>query len=386
MIVKKNRSAWLTKENRPHRVGDSVPRATQERLRLAAIVDSSDDAIFSKSFEGVVTSWNRAAEQLFGFSSEEMLGSSVWSLIPETRRQEEEQMFERLAAGERIEAFETVRRRKDGSEFAVSVTLSPIRDGSGRSIEISAIARDVSTMKALIEARDAAEAANKELESFSYSVAHDLRAPLRGIDGYCQALIEDYGDKLDEKGLQYLAFVRGSAQLMARLIDEMLGLSRVTRREFKREKVDLSALARNACARLEREEPQRRVELVIQEGLVDDGDSTLLAAALENLLGNAWKFTSKRGVARIEFGKTSDEAGAAYFVRDDGAGFDMAYAAKLFGVFQRLHGTQEFEGNGVGLATVQRIVKRHGGRVWAKGSVDAGATFYFTLGEREQAP
>jgi len=234
-----------------------------------------------------------------------------------------------------------------------------------------------------VRAKEAAEASNRELESFSYSVAHDLRAPLRSIDGFSQALLEDYGDKLDEDGRKYLRFVRESSQLMAQLIDDMLTLSRVTRQNLDRSAVDLSALARATHARLQRSEPERSVEVAIQEALVDQGDARLLAVVFDNLLGNAWKFTSKRTGARIEFGETTKDGIRAYFVRDNGAGFDMAYASKLFGVFQRLHAAHDFEGTGVGLATVQRIVHRHGGRVWAEGKVDAGATFYFNLGEKE---
>jgi light-regulated signal transduction histidine kinase (bacteriophytochrome) len=229
----------------------------------------------------------------------------------------------------------------------------------------------------------ALEGSNRELESFSYSVAHDLRAPLRSIDGFSQALVEDYADKLDEEGRKYLRFIRDSAQHMGQLIDALLALSRVTRSELRREEVDLSALARAAIARLVRNQPDRAVEVVIEDGLEDTGDPRLLAVVLDNLLGNAWKFTGRRDRARIEFGASSTEGHPVYFVRDNGAGFDMAFATKLFGVFQRLHTATEFEGTGVGLATVQRIVGRHGGRVWAEGLVNGGATFHFTLNGRE---
>jgi signal transduction histidine kinase len=223
------------------------------------------------------------------------------------------------------------------------------------------------------------EAANKELESFSYSVSHDLRAPLRSIDGFSQALFEDYGDKLDEQGRSDLQRVRAATQRMAHLIDDMLDLSRVTRGEMRRETVDLSALVKNIAAELKSAEPERQVDLGIAEGIVTQGDARLLRVLLENLLRNAWKFTGKHSTARIEFGISQNDGKPVYFVRDDGAGFDMAYAHKLFGAFQRLHGMTEFNGTGVGLATVQRIVHRHGGRVWAEGKVDHGATFYFTL-------
>jgi two-component system NtrC family sensor kinase len=217
---------------------------------------------------------------------------------------------------------------------------------------------------------------NEELESFSYSVAHDLRAPLRSVDGFSQALLEDYGTKLDAEGRKYLRLMHNAAQHMTQLIDDLLALSRVTRIEFRRESVDLSLIARAVGARLAQTNPGHPVELVVADGLIADGDDRLLTIMFENLLGNAWKFTGRCALARIEVGVTGD---GVYFVRDNGAGFDMAYASKLFGVFQRLHSAKEFEGTGIGLATVQRVVRRHGGRIWADGAVGQGATFFFTL-------
>jgi len=223
------------------------------------------------------------------------------------------------------------------------------------------------------------DAANKELESFSYSVSHDLRAPLRGIDGFSQALLEDYTDKLDETGRDYLNRVREASQHMAQLIDDLLEMSRLTRKKMKRGRVDLTAMAQKIAAELKESQPERKVEFIIQEGLAANGDARLLDAMLENLLGNAWKFTGKHPQARIEFGTTQHEGKPAFYVRDDGVGFDMTYADKLFAPFQRLHAPTEFSGTGVGLATVQRIIHRHGGRVWAEAEVEKGATFFFTL-------
>jgi signal transduction histidine kinase len=219
---------------------------------------------------------------------------------------------------------------------------------------------------------------NDELESFSYSVAHDLRAPLRSIDGFSLALLEDCGENLNEDGKQYLRYVRESAQHMARLIDDLLALSRVTRAELDRAETDLSSIARSVAERPARAAPDRQVELHVVDQLVANCDSHLLTIVFENLIGNAWKFTGKRSEARVEIGATGKNP-PAYFVRDNGAGFDMSYASKLFGVFQRLHSAAEFEGTGIGLATVQRIVRRHGGRIWAEGEVGCGATFFFTL-------
>ncbi|MGA8232622.1 MAG: ATP-binding protein [Candidatus Acidiferrales bacterium] len=244
--------------------------------------------------------------------------------------------------------------------------------------------------KELLEAHDELEqrvrdrtaelaAANKELEAFSYSVSHDLRAPLRSIDGFSLALIEDYGTKLDQDGKDYLRRVRGASQRMSQLIDDMLNLARVTRRSMQRETVDLSALAKSIADDLSKEEPNRQVEFSIAEGLTADADSGLMKIAMQNLIGNAWKYTSAHDYARIEFGRTNQNGSSAYFVKDDGAGFDSRYVERLFGAFQRLHAATEFPGTGIGLATVQRIIHRHGGQVWAEGAVERGATFYFTL-------
>ncbi len=223
------------------------------------------------------------------------------------------------------------------------------------------------------------EATNRELESFSYSVSHDLRAPLRSIDGFSLALLEDFSDKLDAEGQDYLQRVRSASQRMAQLIDDLLNLSRVTRSDLRREPVDLSALARAVAGEFQRAEPRRDVRVEIMDGMTADGDSRLLRVVLVNLIGNAWKFTSKRHDAWISFRAIQHNGGTAYEVRDNGVGFDPAYATKLFGAFQRLHGTADFEGSGIGLATVQRVIHRHGGRVWAEGGVDQGAAFYFTL-------
>jgi light-regulated signal transduction histidine kinase (bacteriophytochrome) len=232
------------------------------------------------------------------------------------------------------------------------------------------------------------KAVNKELETFSYSVSHDLRAPLRSIDGFSQALIEDCQEQLDESGHDHLRRIRTATQKMGQLIDDLLTLSRVIRSDMHREAVDLSRLASHTCTVLQQSHPERQVEFVIQPGLITQGDTRLLQVVLENLLNNAWKFTAKRPQAKIEFALLSSEkieniSTYTYFVRDDGVGFDMAYIDKLFSPFQRLHSMTEFPGNGIGLATVQRIVHRHGGQLWAEGTLGQGATFYFTLSTAE---
>jgi two-component system sensor histidine kinase/response regulator len=235
------------------------------------------------------------------------------------------------------------------------------------------------------------EAAHKELEAFSYSVSHDLRAPLRHMDGFSQALLDDYADKIDEQGRHYLECVRAGVQQMGALIDDMLRLSRVAQSDMKRERVDLSAMALRIAAELRQADPDHDAEVTICRGVVVEGDAQLLGVVLQNLLGNAWKFTGKMDrQARIEFGAARNadcgapnadlgDAVVVCYVRDNGAGFDMAFAGKLFGAFQRLHRVDQFEGTGIGLATVQRVIHRHGGRVWGRGVPDAGATFYFAL-------
>ncbi len=236
----------------------------------------------------------------------------------------------------------------------------------------------------VIERTTQLAATNKELESFSYSVSHDLRAPLRSIDGFSQAILEDYSDKLDEHGKGYLNRVRSAAQRMAHLIDDMLNLARITRRAMKPVIVNLSSIVKTLSSELIENDNKRIAEFIIAPNLIDRTDPTLIKAVLQNLIENAWKFTSKRAAARIEFGMIDNDGSKTYFVKDNGAGFNMEYADKLFAPFQRLHQTTEFAGTGIGLATVQRIIHRHNGKVWAEGEVNKGATFYFTLNTEEQ--
>lgn len=356
----------------------------EARFQLAAIVDSSDDAIISESLDGRITSWNSAAERIFGYTVDEAVGRPLAMLIPESCGDEVDVMLAQLASGERIRNHDAVRVRKDGSLVDVSISMSAIHDRSGTLTGASKVIRDITQRKraeaSLAAAKEAAEVSSKAFEAFSYSVAHDLRAPLRAIDGFGQALAAEYGHLLDDGGRDYLNRVRTSTRRMAELIDSLLLLARVTHHELGSATVDLSALASTIVDRLRQESPDREVVAVIQSGLVARGDAVLLANALENLLANAWKFTVNQSVAQIEFGRD----GFVYFVRDNGAGFDMAYSEKLFGVFQRLHTPTEFAGTGIGLATVQRIIERHGGKIWAEGALDAGATFRFTLSEADR--
>ncbi len=363
-------------------------KADEARFRLAAIVEGSDDAILSTSLDDIVTSWNGGAEALYGYTEQEMMGRSLSLLLPPDRLGEDLELLGELRRDERIRHRDSLRRTKDGRDIVVSMTISPIRDQAGVLIGGSKVVRDITERtnaeRALAAAKESAETTSREYEAFSYSVAHDLRAPLRALDGFSQRLLAGHADGLDETGLDFVRRISESAKYMAGLIDSLLRLARLSNREVSYERVDLSSLAAEAVDRLRAESPNRVVEVVIDPGLIARGDRGLLSLVFENLLGNAWKFSRNEPCARIEFGQATVRGEPTYFVRDNGAGFDMAYSAKLFGVFQRLHSVREFEGTGIGLVTVQRIIGRLGGQVWADGVPDHGATFYFTLNTKEK--
>ncbi len=360
-------------------------QASEEKFR--SLAETANDAIVSADSQGNIAYFNRAAERIFGYFSKEIVGQPLTVLMPERFRNLHRQGVDRfLRTGDTRVIGKTVElagRRRDGTEFPLELSLSSCKTSDG--IFFTGILSDITERKLTEQEtfiRTAQlEAANEELDAFSYSVSHDLRAPLRSIDGFSQALLEDGADRLDDQGKEHLHRIRAATQRMGLLIDDLLNLSRVTRAEIHPGKLDISALARSIAAELQKTQPERRMEFRIEDGLETTADARLLRLVLENLLGNAWKFTSKHPSARIEFGETHLNGARAYFVRDDGAGFDPAYAGKLFGAFQRLHAVTEFPGTGVGLATVQRIIHRHGGRVWAEGAVERGATFYFTLAE-----
>jgi PAS domain S-box-containing protein len=324
-------------------------------------------------FDGVFRRLNAAWEKTLGYTAEELRKEPFLNFVHPDDRERTVAEFEKILGGQTTLNFENRYRASDGTYRWLLWSASPYRPDR----VVYAAARDVTERKL---AEDEIRALNRELEAFSYSVSHDLRAPLRSIDGFSQALLEDCADRLDEQGRDHLRRVRAATQRMAQLIDDLLTLSRVTRAEVRREIVDLSKVAQEIAGELRRADSERRAEVCIQPELVASGDPRLVRVLLVNLLSNAWKFTSGCERARIEVGRceTSD-GGRAFFVRDNGAGFDMAYASKLFAPFQRLHPQSEFPGTGVGLAIVQRIVHRHGGLVWAESAVGQGATFYFTL-------
>jgi PAS domain S-box-containing protein len=284
--------------------------------------------------------------------------------------------------------------RPDGTHCWITVRGEPVRDAAGEVVEMHGTVQDITerrhaaealrelnaSLEKRVESRTAElVAANRELESFAYAVSHDLRAPLRSVDGFARALEEDYAPLIGEEGRDALRRVRAAAQKMGNLIDDLLTLSRLTVSEMNLETIDLGALARSIIDELRRAEPGRKVSFTCEPGLDVHGDKRLVAVLLQNLLGNAWKYTGKRQGANIHFGATRIAGKKAFLVRDDGAGFDMARAANLFTPFQRLHSDREFPGTGIGLATARRIVRRHGGRIWAEGTVDKGATIHFTI-------
>lgn len=505
-------------------------KQAEETARLfASIVEYSDDAILSKTLDGIILTWNKGAERIYGYSSEEMVGQNVARLMPPENPSELLEIVDNLRRGERLEHFLTERVRKDGGRIAVSITVSPLYDSAGYVVGASVISRDVTEQKSVARAlalseeryrslafattqivwttnmhgeviedirmwraftgqsagdvmgmgwisalhpedrertRDVwfravksrsfynteyrlrhqdgeyrwmavhgapvleadgtirewvitcadihdrkqaeaeivklneeleqrvvqrtaeLEAANRELEAFSYSVSHDLRAPLRAVDGFSRILLEEYSCQLPEKAQHYLTVTRKNALQMGVLIDDLLAFARLSRQPLHKQPVALAELVRQVLEDLALERECRQVEITVGDLPACEGDPQLLKQALVNLLSNGLKYTRKRELARIEIGAIAETAKSipVYYVRDNGVGFDMRYADKLFGVFQRLHGAQEYPGTGVGLAIVQRIVHRHGGRVWAEAAVNQGATFYFMLTQGESKP
>jgi PAS domain S-box-containing protein len=352
-------------------------KKAEERFRI--LLESAPDAMVIVGQDGRVALVNARTEELFGFVRSELVGREVDILLPERFREKDPLRpagyLRDPSARPGSSSFELVGRRKDGTEFPIEITQSPLETEEGALV--SSAIRDITERKRI---EMALETSNRELEAFSYSVAHDLRAPLRGINGFSSALLEDCADKLDEQGRDYLRRIGAGSERMGLLIDALLALSRVSRMELQRETVNLSRIAEAAIKQLRMSQPERVVEFVSQDDVLAEGDPALLRAVFDNLLGNAWKFTAGREVANIAFGTTEKDGAVVYYVKDNGAGFDMAYAGKLFIPFQRLHQASEFAGTGIGLATVQRIARRHGGEIWAEGIVGRGATFYFTLG------
>jgi PAS domain S-box-containing protein len=399
-------AAARTPDGRPIRMVGSITDITERKRAEDALRES--DAQFRTlanaipqlcwmaNADGWIFWYNERWYEYTGTKPEQMEGWG-WQSVhdPEVLPEVLERWQGSIASGEVFDMIFPL-RGGDGVFRPFLTRAVPVRDRDGKvarwfgtNTDISEqrkIEQQIQQLNAELEQRvrdrtAQLELANRELESFSYSVSHDLRGPLRGIDGWSLALLEDYRDKLDEQAREYLNYIRSDAQRMGQLIDDMLKLAQVSRGPMERAPVDLGAVSQAIAARLQERHPNRRVEFTVQPGLTAWGDAGLLEIALTNLIDNAWKFSSTRPVARIEFGRTEVEGRSAFFVRDNGVGFDMAYAHKLFGAFQRLHKASDFPGTGIGLAIVQRVVHRHNGRVWAEAEPGGGATFYFTLQE-----
>lgn len=408
-----------------------VERALWEsEVKFRTLVDQAPEALFLHDLDGRIMDVNQATVERYGYTREQLLQMRAGAIDPDYVEREDGGAFWRELRKQNLMRFEACHRRRDGHIFPVEIHLSAIEFGGEE--RILALANDITERKRAEEQMWAAqtkleillneaeqsrrallsviedqkmaeeeirklnvelearvrnrtaqlEAANQELEAFAYSVSHDLRAPLRAMDGFSAALLSHYGGQLDAQGQHYLERIQAASKRMDDLISDLLNLSRVTRREMSRQQVNLSGLAREIADELQAERPQRQVEFVIAADVHVQGDAHLLRVVLQNLIGNAWKFTGKRERARIEFGvldASPTRPHPVYFVRDNGVGFDITYADKLFVPFQRLHGMREFPGAGIGLATVRRIIARHGGYIWTEAAVDEGAAFYFTL-------
>lgn len=357
---------------------------------LEAVLQTIEAGVVACDGDGKLSLFNRATTEFHGIPFME-LPSSEWAkhydlflADGKTPMQMKDVPLFRALNGERIKNVEMVISPKNGAPRHVSASGSLLVDSDGDKLGAVVAMHDITELKraetVLKDYNVALQAANQELEAFAYSVSHDLRAPLRGIDGFSKALMDDYKDVIDETGQKYLGFVREGVQRMGQLIDDLLKLSRVSRVEMHRGDVSLSEIAFDVIARLRQMEPERSITVSIRKDLSVVGDRGLLTILMENLLSNAWKFTSKREKPEVEFGMMGSNEDAVFFVKDNGSGFDMAYQNKLFGAFQRLHTAKEFKGTGIGLATVRRVVHRHGGNVWAEAKLDQGATFFFKLG------
>jgi PAS domain S-box-containing protein len=380
----------------PAQVTDEVPKLAHveqafvnSESRYRRLFETAKDGILILNPKsGEIDDVNPFLVKLLGISRESMLNKKIWDIGFFNDIIASKDNFKKLQEEAYIRYDDLPLRTADGRQVDVEfisnlymvdnvkVIQCNIRDISERKrIELA-----LSTSRELLDRRSAElEIANKELEAFAYSVSHDLRAPLRTMDGFSLALLEDYSDTLNITAKDYLMRIRAASQHMAQLIDDMLKFSHITRVEMNHDTVNLSSLAMNIMKELQKSQPDRQVKLKIADELIVEGDTNLLRVLLYNLLGNAWKYTGRHPSAEIEVGSMLENDRTVYFVKDDGAGFNMAYADKLFSPFSRLHTIDEFPGTGIGLATSQRIVIRHGGAIWVKGIVEKGATVYFTL-------
>ena len=351
----------------------NLEQSTVSRGYIESILESMFNCVLVLDNKGIILTVNRLTVQTFGYSKTELIGLSMSEILRED-----------ISLIDPNSNIETEAYTRSGEHFSVMVSVAVLDEQAKMPSNLRVcVIKDISESKRLegeIKERNLAlSAANQELEAFSYSVSHDLRAPLRIIDGFSQALVEDAGDQLQGEAKIHLERIRSGVQRMGQLIDAVLNLSRLTRASMNVVELDLTSMGKNIISELHNLEPQRKVEVHIHDNLHANGDLILMKVVLENLLGNAWKYTSKKEVTKIEFGKQEHEGLETFYVKDNGAGFDMAYAKKLFTPFQRLHTQSEFTGTGIGLASVKRIIHRHGGTIWVESAVDKGTTFYFTM-------
>lgn len=377
---------WIMLDSLEH----SVNRVSSSEARWRSLVENAPVTIVNTDTQGIVHFINRSAN----ISATEMVGKPILDFVHmKDYRRAIVTSRKVLKTGERGH-YETLARYIENQEMFYSVSIGPIIGAESEIEGLTFIVLDITEQKQseneinrlnaeleqLVKERTAQlDVSNRELASFSYSISHNLRTPLRALDGFSLALLEDYEAVLDDQGKDYLKRMRTASQRMDVLIDELLRLASITRREFQSQTIDLSALVNSVANDFMFTYPDRSIELIVEPGLIVSGDENLLRTALDDLFRNAWKFTSQQNVARIEFGCQEIDGIPSYFVSDNGVGFDMQYAAKLFQPFQHLHGNSRLEGSGMGLAIVQRIIQKHGGRIWAEAQVDHGATFYFTL-------
>jgi PAS domain S-box-containing protein len=377
-------------------------KQAEEALRLAntynrSLIEASLDPLVTIGSDGRITDVNVATEKVTGHSREELIGADFMDYFsePEKAKAGYQQVFQDGF----VQDYALEIQHKDGHLTPVLYNASVYRDETGQGVGVFAAARDITerkraeeevrTLNAELEQRVVQrtaqlEAVNKELEAFSYSVSHDLRAPLRAIDGFSRVILEDYIDELNDEGKRVLNIIRNNTQKMGQLIDDLLLFSRLGRQEISPSDISMTELAKGVFEEIKSPADERNLQFNMKTLPLAQGDRSMMKQVFANLLSNAIKFTRSRKMATIEIGGINDGAENIYYVKDNGVGFDMQYVNKLFGVFQRLHSAEEFEGTGVGLAIVQRIIHRHGGRVWAEGKVDEGATFYFTLPRREE--
>lgn len=368
-------------------------RKSEERYR--SLIETTNDWIWEIDENYCFTYSSLKVQTILGYDLNSVLGNSIFELMPESDKQKSEKQFRNLAQEQKAFVSEEHAFKDASGNIAIFETSGiPLFNNNGIFQGYRGIAKEITERKRteeqiarlndqlenkVIERTKMLQIANKEMEAFSYSVSHDLRAPLRSIDGFSQAFLEDYESILDETGKNYLSRVRSAAQKMSTLIDDMLKLAKVSRTSIAKKEIHLSEIAESIADSLLETDPDRDAEIVIEPDMVISGDKNLIKVALQNLMENAWKFTSKQDITKIEVGSKQIKKETVYYVRDNGAGFDMAYAKKLFAPFQRLHKESDFPGTGIGLSTVQRIVHRHLGKIWAEGQSGSGATFYFTL-------